>query len=277
MQVLRIIWSFIIRIPLYKQRCGSWYTSHQNARHPQWANVINLLLRDILFVKQIQIVIKMELVKTENAVLFMFYQVLMENFITIHFPNLNKTSRISHIAKEGVVVKNSKKNQWNVKKVWSVKWLLQEFNSFSMQRVWKSLQHIFNVIRSKRRSSQHFYCTFSQWVELEDESTPLLHTNTPAPHYYSLSTLLPPLHIITPSPHYYPLSTLLLPLHIITPSPQVLSFSRYLSAQPVSGVRSRWWTLLRLRAPPRPQTETCPPPHGQCKLARVNVYNKTRC
>ena len=35
MQVLRIIWCFIIRIPLYKQRCGSWYTSHQNARHPQ--------------------------------------------------------------------------------------------------------------------------------------------------------------------------------------------------------------------------------------------------
>ena len=31
MQVLQIIWCFIIRIPLYKQRCGSWYTSHQNA------------------------------------------------------------------------------------------------------------------------------------------------------------------------------------------------------------------------------------------------------
>ena len=50
------------------------------------ANVINLLLRGILFVKQIQIVIKMELVRTDNALLFMFYQVLMENFITIHFP-----------------------------------------------------------------------------------------------------------------------------------------------------------------------------------------------
>ena len=54
------------------------------------ANVINLLLRGTLFVKQIQIVIKMELVKTESALLFMFYQVLMENFITIHFPNLRQ-------------------------------------------------------------------------------------------------------------------------------------------------------------------------------------------
>ena len=54
------------------------------------ANVINLLLRGILFVKQIQIVIKMELVKTDNALLFMFYQVLMGNFITIHFPNLRQ-------------------------------------------------------------------------------------------------------------------------------------------------------------------------------------------
>ena len=35
MQVLQIIWCFIIRIPLYNQRCGSWYTSHQNAQHPQ--------------------------------------------------------------------------------------------------------------------------------------------------------------------------------------------------------------------------------------------------
>ena len=56
------------------------------------ANVINLLLRCILFVKQIQIglVIKMKLVKNENSLLFMFYQVLMENFITIHFPNLRQ-------------------------------------------------------------------------------------------------------------------------------------------------------------------------------------------
>ena len=32
----------------------------------------------------------MELVKTENALLYMFYQVLMENFITIHFLNLRQ-------------------------------------------------------------------------------------------------------------------------------------------------------------------------------------------
>ena len=32
----------------------------------------------------------MELVKTESALLFMFYQVLMENLITIHFPNLRQ-------------------------------------------------------------------------------------------------------------------------------------------------------------------------------------------
>ena len=32
----------------------------------------------------------MELVWTENALLFMFYPVLMENFITIHFPNLRQ-------------------------------------------------------------------------------------------------------------------------------------------------------------------------------------------
>ena len=37
-----------------------------------------------------QRVIKMELVKTENALLFMFYQVFMENLITIHFPNLRQ-------------------------------------------------------------------------------------------------------------------------------------------------------------------------------------------
>lgn len=37
-----------------------------------------------------QKVIKMELVRTENALLFMFYQVLMEKFITIHFPNLRQ-------------------------------------------------------------------------------------------------------------------------------------------------------------------------------------------
>ena len=39
-----------------------------------------------------QRVIKMELVKTENALLlnFMFYQILIENFITIYFPNLRQ-------------------------------------------------------------------------------------------------------------------------------------------------------------------------------------------
>ena len=37
-----------------------------------------------------QRVIKMGLVKTENALLFMFYQVLMEKFIKIHFPNLRQ-------------------------------------------------------------------------------------------------------------------------------------------------------------------------------------------
>ena len=43
----------------------------------------------IKFVKHFA-VIKMELVSPENALLFMFYQVLMENFITIHFPNLRQ-------------------------------------------------------------------------------------------------------------------------------------------------------------------------------------------
>ena len=37
-----------------------------------------------------QKVIKIELVRTENALLFMFYYVLMENHITIHFPNLRQ-------------------------------------------------------------------------------------------------------------------------------------------------------------------------------------------
>ena len=37
-----------------------------------------------------QKVIKMELVRTENALLFMFYHVLMENHITIQFPNFRQ-------------------------------------------------------------------------------------------------------------------------------------------------------------------------------------------
>ena len=39
----------------------------------------------------------------------MFYQVLIEKFITIHFPNLSQNVDNLSLAKEGVVVKNSKK------------------------------------------------------------------------------------------------------------------------------------------------------------------------
>ena len=56
-----------------------------------------------------QKVIKMELVRTENALLFMFYHVLMETILQFIFPIWDKTSLIFPIAKEGVVVKNSKK------------------------------------------------------------------------------------------------------------------------------------------------------------------------